>query len=68
MGLVSHVIEEANPFDKQEDLSRSPIECLGTAVRKGFDMPEKVFFAGHHPDVASRVQMHKLWAQQHLVG
>jgi hypothetical protein len=42
MGLVSHVIEQADPFDTQEDLSRQLIECLGTAVRRGYDTPEKV--------------------------
>ena len=68
MGLVSHVIEEADPFDTQEDLSRQLVECLGTAVRKGYDAPEKVFFAGDHPVVLSRVRMHELWAQQNVIG
>jgi hypothetical protein len=68
MGLVSHVIEEADPFDTQEDLSRQLVECLGTAVRKGYDAPEKVFFAGDHPVVLSRVQIHELWAQQNVIG
>ncbi len=61
IGLVSHVIEEVDPFEAQEDLSRQLIECLGPAVRKGFDSPEKVTFASEHPTVLSRVQMHLLW-------
>jgi hypothetical protein len=64
MGLVSHVIGEVDPFDTQEDLSRQLVECLGTAVRKGYNTPEKVLFAGDHPTVLSRVQMHELWTQQ----
>jgi superfamily II DNA/RNA helicase len=64
LGLVSHVIKGVDPFDVQEGLSRQLVECLGTAVRKGYDSPEKVFFSGEHPTVLSRVQMHKLWAQQ----
>jgi hypothetical protein len=64
MGLLSHVIEEADPFDKQEDLSRKLVECLGPSVRKGYDAPEKVLFATEHPTVLCRVQMHKSWEQQ----
>lgn len=64
MGLVSHVIKSVDPFDFQEGLSRQLVECLGTAMRKGYDAPEKILFAGEHPDVLSRVQMHELWAQQ----
>lgn len=68
MGLVSHVVEEVNPFDSQDTLSRHLVECLGIAVRKGYDMPEKVFFAGDHPTVLSRVQMHELWIEQNASG
>ena len=68
MGLVSHVAGEVDPFDTQEDLSRQLSECLGTAVGKGYDEPEKVFFAGAHPAVLSRVRMHELWAQPNASG
>jgi hypothetical protein len=67
IGLVSHVIEEVDPFDRQRELSRQLVEILGTALRKGFDTPEKVFFAGDHPTVFSRVQMHALWEAQHVL-
>jgi hypothetical protein len=68
MGLVSHVIEQADPFEMQEGLSRHLVESLGAAVRKGYDSPEKVFFAGDHPAVLSRVQLHELWTQQNASG
>ncbi len=68
MGLVSHVIGEADPFDKQEGLSRQLVECLGAAVRKGYDVPEKIFFAADHPGVLSRVRIHELWAQKSAPG
>jgi hypothetical protein len=64
MGLISHVIRDSDLLDMQADLSRQLIECLGTAVRKGYDTPEKVLFAGDHPSVLSRVQVHELWTQQ----
>src|SRR5262249_32827044 len=68
MGLVSHVVEQADPFDTPEDLSRQLIECLGTAMRRGYDTPEKVFFAGDHLAVVSRVLAHELWAQQSVLA
>jgi hypothetical protein len=68
VGLVSHVVQEVDPFDVQEDLSRRLIESLGTAVRKGYDLPEKVSFAVDHPAILSRVMVHRLWAQQNASG
>jgi hypothetical protein len=67
IGLVSHVVAEVDPFDEQEELSRQLVECLGTAVRKGFDSPEKVFFASENPGILSRVQVHQRWDQQHAL-
>lgn len=64
MGLVSHVVDDLNPFDAQENLSPKVIECLGTAVRKGYDEPEKVLYAIAHPAVLSRVRIHQLWKQE----
>ena len=64
MGVVSHVIGEVDPFSTQENLSLGVVECLGTAVRKGYDSPEKILFAGNNPSVLSRVEMHQLWNQQ----
>jgi len=61
MSLVSHVVEEVNPFDKQEHLDRNLVECLGTALRKGYDSPQLVQFANDHKEVLSRVQMHQDW-------
>jgi hypothetical protein len=37
IGLVSHVVEEVDPFGKQEALDRQVIECLGPAGRRGYD-------------------------------
>jgi hypothetical protein len=64
MSLVSHVIAGVEPFSIQENLSLGVVECLGTAVRKGYDSPEKVLFAGNQPSVLSRVETHQLWNQQ----
>jgi hypothetical protein len=59
MGLVSHVVEDIDPFDEQEELSRQLVECLGPAVRKGYDSAEKVIFATENPGILSRVQAHQ---------
>lgn len=68
MGLVSHVVEEVDPFDAQEELSGHLIECLGTAVRKGFNDPDMIAFAAESPRVGSRVQLHRLWAEYHQLA
>jgi hypothetical protein len=64
MGLVSHVVLEADPFEQQESLEREVVEYLGTAVRKGYDTVDKVIFAGEHPDVLSRVRMHEMYDEE----
>lgn len=58
MGLVTHVAKEINPYDAQEELSKDLVEILGTAVRLGFDTPEKALFAINNPRILSRVQAH----------
>ena len=64
IGLVSHVVEEVDPFEEQEELGEELVEALGAAVRKGFDTPEKLVFATENPTILSRVQVHQAWAHQ----
>jgi hypothetical protein len=64
VGLVSHVVGEMGVLTEQDGFDTQLLESLATAVRKGYDTPDKVAFAGEHPTVLSRVQMHRLWAQQ----
>ncbi|VTZ26109.1 DEAD/DEAH box helicase [Methylocella tundrae] len=64
VGLVSHVVEEVDPFGQQEKLDRQVIECLGPAVRKGYDTPAKVFLSSNTPAPLSRVQLHELALRQ----
>jgi len=63
MGLVSHIVEEEDPFDKQDELDQQLIECLGPAVRKGYDTPAKVMLSSENPAILSRVLIHRLAAQ-----
>ena len=56
------------PLTSRKDLSRQLVECLGAAVRKGYDLPEKVCFASNNPAVLSRVQIHELWTQREVLG
>lgn len=66
VGLVSHIVIEMGVLDAQDGADVGLIECLATAVRKGYDTPDKVMFAGQNPTVLSRVEMHRLWEQQHV--
>lgn len=61
-GLVAHVVEEIDPFDHQENLDRQMVECLSSAVRKGYDSTSKLFFASENREILGRVQAHRLWA------
>lgn len=63
VGLISHVVERVDPFEQQPELSRELIEILGTAVRRGFDLPELVDFASKNPQILSRVQVHEAWVR-----
>jgi superfamily II DNA/RNA helicase len=64
VGLVSYVVEEVDPFGQQEELDRQVIECLGPAVRKGYDTPSKVRLSSTMPAPLSRVQLHQLALRQ----
>jgi hypothetical protein len=64
LGLVSHVVRQIDPFDKQEDLNAELIELLSTAVRRGFDTSMKLQFALNDKKLIGRVQAHKAWAAQ----
>jgi hypothetical protein len=68
MGLVSHLVKQAYPIDEWDYSNRALIEYLAAAVRKGFDIPEKVVFASDRRSIASRVQLHQLWAQEWTFG
>lgn len=59
MGLLTRIIEEINPYETQESLSPEIIESLSTAVRLGYDLPEKLSFAFSNPKILSRVGVHQ---------
>lgn len=62
MGLVTRIVEELSPYDAQEELSAELIESLSTAVRLGFDTPEKLSFFFKHPNILCRVRAHTKFA------
>jgi hypothetical protein len=64
LGLVSHVVQQVDPFDKQEGLDNELVELLSTAVRRGFDTPAKLQFALNNKKLIGRVQAHKAWTAQ----
>jgi hypothetical protein len=63
MMVVSRMVEELDLFVSQEDLQKSLINSLSSAVRKGFDSVEKLEFANAHKSIYGRVQMHMLYIQ-----
>ena len=64
LGLISKIAKGLDPFETQLALSQQVVEALSAAVRKGFDTPEKLFFASQHKSILSRVQMHEAFANR----
>jgi superfamily II DNA/RNA helicase len=62
MGLITRVVTEINPYDRQENLSSDFVDALSTAVRLGYDTPEKLGFAFANPTILSRVEVHQAFA------
>lgn len=59
MGLITRVVTDINPYDQQEDLSPEIVDVLSTAVRRGYDSPEKITYAFSNPAILSRVVVHR---------
>jgi hypothetical protein len=60
-------VKQVNPFRAQEDVNIEVVECLGTAVRRGFDTVEKLNFAKQNEHLLSRVVMHEAYASAQRV-
>jgi len=64
MGLITRVVAEVAPYEIQDNLSPDVIDSLSTAIRLGYDTPEKLKFSFSHPSILSRVAMHKAYLQE----
>jgi hypothetical protein len=62
MGLVTRVVTEVNPYEMQENLSPDVVDCLSTAIRLGYDTPQKLNFAFSNPLILSRVGVHRAYS------
>ncbi|GGZ58379.1 DEAD/DEAH box helicase [Paraglaciecola chathamensis] len=62
MGLVTRVVAEVNPYEMQENLSPDVVDCLSTAIRLGYDTPQKLNFAFSNPLILSRVGVHRAYS------
>ena len=64
LGLVAHVVKNVDPFELQTSLDVKVIEAMGTALRLGYDTPDKLLFSGPFRGELSRVQIHRRWEEQ----
>lgn len=64
MGLVTRVVTEINPYDSQESLLPEVVKALSTAIRLGYDSPEKLAFSIANPAILSRVGVHQAFNQE----
>ena len=58
MGIVARVAHEVFEEDDLTAAEKIAIDCLPTAVRRGYDSPLKLAFSEVDADVLSRVQVH----------
>ena len=58
MGIVARVAHEVFKEDDLTAAEKIAIDCLPTAVRRGYDSPLKLAFSEVDSDVLSRVQIH----------
>jgi hypothetical protein len=63
-GLVARAAKNAITAGEISGTSVAVIDCLATAVRRGYDSPEKVAFAELRLRILSRVDMHNAFAAQ----
>ncbi len=68
MGLVTRVVTEIDPYDNQENFSSEVVEALSTAVRLGYDTPEKLAFSFANPEILSRVAVHQAYRLDNEIG
>lgn len=61
LGLVAHVLQEVDLFDGPD---QKVVEVMSSALRLGYDTPDKLFFARDNKDALGRVQAHLLWQQK----
>lgn len=64
MGLVTRIVTEINPYDSQDSLSSEVVEALSTAIRLGYDSPEKLAFSISNSAILSRVGVHQAFIQE----
>ena len=61
IGLLSQVIKKLDPFDAQPSLEMKVVEALSSALRLGYDTPEKLTYSSAFRVTLSRVQIHNQW-------
>lgn len=62
-GLVARTAKEIAEITESTVIPHSVLECLPTAVRRGFDTPFKLAFAESNAGLLSRVQTHQAYAE-----
>lgn len=68
LGLITRVVTDVDPYNVQEELSPSIVDSLSSAIRLGYDIPEKLNFAFANPSIISRVGVHIAYARENGVS
>lgn len=65
-GVVSRMVVEMEIGLDDAGEASDVIRALSVAVRRGFDNSEKLTFANRHPQISSRVELHRAYAAEHF--
>ncbi|MDL2314062.1 DEAD/DEAH box helicase [Desulfovibrio sp. OttesenSCG-928-C14] len=61
LGILTQVVKKVDPFERQPSLDLKVVEALSSAVRLGYDTPEKLSFSTAFKTELGRVQIHNKW-------
>lgn len=59
--IITRMVDELDFYSLQENLDRTLVTSLSSAVRRGFDTVDKLEFSNNHKHIQGRVETHKLY-------
>lgn len=59
--IITRMVDELDFYSLQENLDRTLVTSLSSAVRRGFDTVDKLEFSNNHKHIRGRVETHKLY-------
>jgi len=62
--IIARMVEELDLYSLQNELDRTLVTSLSSAVRRGFDTVNKLEFSNNNKHIRGRVEVHKLYTDK----